>query len=95
MSTATAQVQLTPEMLAQAFWAMGSDDQVAFFDNLAAIIRRDHKDGNTSAYSMGEMQWHLVGHELQKTEHEQARSMLMTMAAPVYMHTLMYCEARS
>lgn len=92
MSAVAAQVQLTPEMLAQAFWAMSSDEQVAFFDDLAAIIRRDHKDGNTSAYAMGELQWNCVGHELQKTENAWARAMLMTMAAPVYMHTLMYCE---
>lgn len=95
MTEVTAQVKLTPEMLAQAFWALSSTEQVAFFDDLAAIIRRGYKDGNTSAYAMGELQWHYVGHELQKTENSQARSMLMTMAAPVYMHTLMHCEARS
>lgn len=95
MSTTTAQVQLTPEMLAQAFWSMSSDEQVAFLDDLASIIRRDYEQGNTSAYAMGELQWNSVGHKLQKTENAWARAMLMTMAAPVYMYTLMYCEARS
>ena len=95
MIQATAQLELTPAMLAEAFWAMPSTLQVAFFDELAAIIKRDHQDGNTSAYSLGELQWHFVGEELQETKNAQARAMLMTMAAPVYMHTLMYCEAKS
>lgn len=92
MSTATAKVTITPEMLAQAFWGMGSDLQVAFFDELAAIVRRDHQGGNTGAYSLGELQWHYVGHDLLKPENKQARDMLMTMAAPLYLHTLTYCE---
>ena len=95
MSEVTAQIKLTPEMMAKAFWSMSSNEQVAFFDDLAAVIRRAHEDGNTAAYSMGELQWLYVGHELHKVENERARSMLMTMAAPVYMHTLMYCEAHS
>ena len=93
MSEVTAQIKLTPELLAKAFWAMSSTEQVAFFDDLAGVIRCDQKDGNTSAYNLGDLQWHYVGHELQKPENKQARSMLMTMAAPVYLHTLMYCEA--
>lgn len=95
MSEVTAQIKLTPELLAKAFWAMNSTEQVAFFDDLAGVISFDQKDGNTAAYAMGELQWLYVGHELQKIENGRARSMLMTMAAPVYMHTLMYCEARS
>jgi hypothetical protein len=94
MTTATATISLTPEMLAQAFWAMGSDMQVAFFDELAAIIKKDHCDGNTSAYSLGELQWFFVGDELLKPNNKQARDLLMSMSAPLYLNTLRYCETR-
>jgi len=90
--TATASVNLTPEIMAQAFWSMGSDLQVAFFDELAAIIQHDHINGNKSAYSLGELQWFFVGDELFKHKNKQARDMLMTMAAPLYLHTLAYIE---
>jgi len=91
MIEATAKIELTPEMMAQAFWAMDSSLQVAFFDELAAIIRHDHQNGNASAYSFGELQWFYVGNELLKPENKQAREMLMTMAAPLYLHTLRHC----
>lgn len=94
MTTATTQITITPEMLAQAFWSMESSLQVAFFDELAAIIKKDHRDGNTSAYSLGELQWFYVGNELLQAKNKQARAMLMTMAAPLYLNTLQYCEAR-
>jgi hypothetical protein len=90
--TATASVNLTPEMMAQAFWSMGSDLQVAFFDELAAIIQNDHVSGNKSAYSLGELQWFFVGDELLNHKNKKARDMLMTMAAPLYLHTLSYVQ---
>ena len=89
MSEATATVQLTPDMLAQAFWGLGSDGQAEFFAQLAKVIKADQKSGNTSAYALGELQWFYVGDELDKPENKEARDMLMTMAAPHYMHTLM------
>ena len=90
--TATASVNLTPEMMAQAFWSMESSLQVAFFDELAAIIQHDHINGNKGAYSLGELQWFFVGDELHKNQNKRARDMLMTMAAPLYLHTLAYVE---
>lgn len=86
---ATANVTITPQMLARAFWAMGSDQQVEFFHELSNVIAEDHKT-NSSAYSQGELQWHYTGHELLKNENKTARGMLMTMAAPLYLHTLRY-----
>lgn len=86
---ATATISITPLMLAQAFWSMGSDEQVEFFRELSAVIAEDHKT-NSSAYGQGELQWHYTGHELLKDEHKTARGMLMTMAAPLYLHTLRY-----
>ena len=92
MSTfTTASVELTPAMMAEAFWTMGSHEQAEFFDELARVIQEDHKT-NTSAYSLGELQWFFVGDELRKDQNKQARDMLMTMAAPLYLHTLAYVE---
>ena len=88
MTTATAQVTITPAMLAEAFWAMPDTQQVEFFAQLAAVIRDDHDAGNTSAYSLGEMQWFFTGTRLLKDENREARDMLMTIAAPLYLHTL-------
>lgn len=92
MSTATAEIKLTPELMAQAFWGMGSDEQVRFLALLGDHIKADHESGNKGAYGLGELQWHYVGHELLKPENKQARDMLMTMAAPLYLHTLLYTE---
>lgn len=64
--------------------------QVAFFDELAAIIKQDHAAGNTGAYSLGELQWFYVGDELLKPDNKLARDMLMTMAAPLYLNTLRF-----
>ena len=92
MSTfTTASVELTPAIMAEAFWAMGSQEHTEFFDELSRVIREDHKT-NTKAYSLGELQWFFVGDELRKDQNKQARDMLMTMAAPLYLHTLAYVE---
>jgi hypothetical protein len=88
---ATASVQLTPAMMAEAFWSMGSFEQAEFFDELARVIREDHKT-NASAYSLGELQWFFVGDELLQKKNDQARAMLMTMAAPLYLNTLRVAE---
>jgi hypothetical protein len=89
--TATARVELTAQMMAEAFWAMESSQQVEFFSELARVIREDHKT-NTSAYSLGELQWFFVGDELLKTKNAEARDVLMTMAAPLYLNTLRYAD---
>lgn len=86
---ATATISITPQMLAQAFWGMGSSLQVEFFRELAAVIEEDHKT-NSCAYGQGELQWFYMGAELLKESNSQARGMLMTMAAPLYLNTLRY-----
>ena len=65
-AVATAKVEVTPEMLAQALWQMGSDDQARFLVALADVIKADHANGNTSAYSLGELQWFFLGDELKR-----------------------------
>lgn len=86
MTTATAEITITPAMMAKAFWGMSSTDQVEFFRELATVIKVDHEQGNSSAYSLGELQWFYLGDDMHKSK--QARDMLMTMAAPLYLHTL-------
>jgi hypothetical protein len=91
MINVTTAVQITPAMMAEAFWQMGSDQQVEFFDELARVIQDDHKT-RASAYGMGELQWFFVGDELQNPKNKNARSMLMAMAAPLYLNILRFTE---
>lgn len=79
---ATADVTITPDMMAQAFWDMGSDQQVEFFAALASVINADKVGGNDNAYTYGELQWFFTGNELMKADNKVAKEMLMTMAAP-------------
>lgn len=88
MRAVQATVALTPAMLAEAFWGFDSIDQAKFFAHLAEVVKADHAGGNSSAYSLGELQWLYVGEELLKPEQKKARDMLMTMAAPLFLHTL-------
>jgi hypothetical protein len=92
----TTTVEITPEDMAQAFWAWSDVRQAEFLVRLAEVIEADHAGGNRSAYSLGELQWFGLGHYLlndscQRTEAERdkARSMLMAMAAPLFLHTLL------
>lgn len=84
---ANAEIEITPAMMAEAFWAMDAHSQVDFLDELARVIREDNKT-NSSAYSLGELQWFFVGDVLREKKYKDARDMLMTMAAPLYLHTL-------
>ena len=90
MITATTEVTITPKMMAEAFWGMASDEQVEFFLELSKVIKADEDSGNTGAYSQGELQWYYTGNDLSKPQNKEARSMLMTMAAPLYLNTLMF-----
>ena len=87
MIKASVDISVTPRMLAEMLWDMGSIQQADFFRELAKVIEEDHKT-NSSAYSMGELQWHHLESELQQPSNKLARDMLMTMAAPCYFHTL-------
>ena len=90
MTTATAEITITPRMAAEAFWSMGSNEQVEFFLELSKVIKEDQDSGNNGAYSQGELQWYYTGSDLSKPQNKEARSMLMTMAAPLYLNTLMF-----
>lgn len=78
-----AHVELTPEILAKAFWMLGSDGQADFFDALGAVIEEDNKT-NKRSYSYGEMQWCYLKDELRKPGRERANNMHMALSAFAY-----------
>lgn len=49
----TSQVELTPRLMAEAFWGMDSKQQADFFHELHSIVSASTKTN----YSLGEMQW--------------------------------------
>lgn len=73
-------VNLTPEILAKAFWAMGSDGQAAFFDALGKVVEEDNLN-NSKSYSYGELQWCYLKDELRKPGMERANKMHMALSA--------------
>ena len=101
---ATATVTLTPAMMAQAFWGMSDTQQAEFFAELGRVIKADHQGGNRAAYSLGELQWHHLGNLLHGSsalnwwpwpdaDRDLAREVLMSMAAPLFLHTLRAADA--
>lgn len=46
-----SQVNASPELLAQMFWAMSAEEQAEFFEALHDITNKE------SSYGLGEMQW--------------------------------------
>lgn len=67
--------ELTPEMLAKAFWEMHSDKQADFFDALAVEIAKCQE-----AYSYGEMQWCYLHSDLRERKSEGFK-VLLSMSA--------------
>jgi len=81
----THEVTISPSILAKAFWDMTSDKQAEFFNELKKVIQEDHLT-NPSAYGSGELQWYHLAHEMKSSP--EAKDMLMTLAAPLYLSTL-------
>jgi hypothetical protein len=87
MAEAITTVSITPKMLAEAFWNMDSTEQVQVFEELNKVVQFDYATKpNSQAWSLGEMQWFYLGDAL--GENKDARDMLMSIAAPLYLHTL-------
>jgi hypothetical protein len=72
-----AQVQLTPELMANAFWQMDTEQQADFFHALAKQIQTQSPE----AYGFGEMQWCALQTELRKPGRELANQMHMALSA--------------
>lgn len=73
-------VQITPELLAKAFWAMHCDQQADFLDALGAEIEADHIT-NKHSYSYGELQWCYLKDELRRPGRERANNVHMALSA--------------
>ena len=56
------EVELTPMLLARAFWAMDTTEQTEFFEKLADVITEE----TPTAYGYGEMQWCYLKDEIRK-----------------------------
>lgn len=54
---------ITPQVMAERFWSMGSDEQADFFKYLAAEIKNRNPK---PAYEYGEMQWCYLVDDLKK-----------------------------
>ena len=85
----SAEFEATPELVASIFWsAWGSDQQAQFFEALALEVRKTFSDEKNKwrwvCGEEGEGQWWHVAKALTP----QARSILMAMAAPHYLHIL-------
>ena len=77
-SQATAEV--TPDVLAKAFWEMDSKEQAAFFRALKKEVEGKRYEFETQS------------HYMCKGLCEEGRDALMTLSAPLFMHTLMACD---
>lgn len=69
-------VELTPELLANAFWNFHSDEQVKFFEALAAETKKS-KNG----YSYGEKQWCFLQDEIRKNPEANKAYMALSLWA--------------
>lgn len=70
-------IQITPEVLANAFWNMDTTQQADFFEALANRI----EVASPHAYGFGEMQWCYLQDELRRPGREQANKMHMALSA--------------
>lgn len=77
---ATAEVSLTPEMVAEWFWKQSTVEQADFFQALAECIRGDVTPGSVT-YSLGELQWCYLKDELRQPGRELANEMHMALSA--------------
>lgn len=85
-------VELTPQLLAAAFWRLDDTQQAAFFVALVAEIDKTRADPATRWPGLlgeyGEGQWYGLEKRLAEPQHKEARAMLMALAAPLFLHTL-------
>lgn len=77
---AQAIVEITPRMLAQAFWDMHDGEQAEFFEILQSIIEKDSDQFHFEMQSFA----------LDKKLSGKGRDALMTLAAPQYLNVLRY-----
>ena len=74
------EVQITPEILAKAFWSMDCEQHADFLDSLGAEIEADHIT-NKNSYSYGELQWCYLKDELRRPGRDRANNVHMAFSA--------------
>ncbi len=75
-------IEITPKMLANAFWSMYSTDQALFFEELGKEIGEDTYHA--------QVQWFNLEKRLRKNK--LAKDTFMDMAAPMFWQTMKYLE---
>lgn len=75
-------IEITPQMMAKAFWSMGSEDQAEFFRKLGEEIAGDTYHS--------QVQWFYLEEELRKDS--LAKDTLMDIAAPLFWQTMKYMK---
>lgn len=92
----TIETKLTPQQLAEAFAVMNSSDQAEFFGHVSRVVEAEG--------FWAEQQWHYMCGHIEKEEWltridpdlaTRAKETLMSMAAPLYLHTLNYVDGLS
>lgn len=78
----TAEIELTPKVLASAFWNMTSEEQAEFFEKLGKEIAGDTYHA--------QVQWFYLEEELRKST--LAKDTFMDMAAPMFWQTMRFME---
>lgn len=73
-------VELTPAVLARAFWAMDAVQQADFLEELAKVISSEVSP-HAVTYSLGELQWCYLKDELRQPGRELANQMHMALSA--------------
>ncbi len=74
----TSRINITPRVMAEAFWGMTDNEQAQFFAELHDVITTT----SPHAYSLGEMQWCYLSDELNKNA--KAKEMACAMTAWVF-----------
>jgi len=71
-------VQITPEIIAKAFWCMDDIQQAEFFEHLYNEVSKTN-----GAYSLGEMQWLAMKNQIVKRG-EKASKMFLAFSVFAY-----------
>lgn len=77
--------EVTPELLAKAFWNMDASEQARFWTAVNKEVFSE--DGDLHQHRMDTQSYYLG----QKLDAE-GRNALMSFAAPLFKHTLMACD---
>ena len=84
--TITSEAELTPELLAKAFWSMDCDEQVGFFAALAAETQKTYEESQTAKNhwfvgKYGEMQWCHLKDKIRKNPEASKQYMALSVWA--------------